>query len=213
MLSYFADPSLKGGFIQGNKMEEFLQEYLQSTTFDKLSIPFQATAVDLQTGKIKILHEGLVSTSIRASCAIPMLFKPVEVDKRLYVDGGLISSVPVQTVKKMGADIVIAVQLNKYYEPSQDLTSLNILEIGELALSIVERRIADDEVSAADFIIHPKVANVRWDNLIQRDKRENGIRLGEEATNESISQIKIKSVENKVSHTINQWLSKIKKLF
>ncbi|MCX6732146.1 MAG: patatin-like phospholipase family protein [Candidatus Roizmanbacteria bacterium] len=213
MLSYFADPSLKGGFIQGSKMDEFLQEYLQSATFDKLSIPFHATAVDLQTGKMKILHEGLVSTSIRASCAIPMLFKPVEVDNHLYVDGGLISSVPVETVKKMGADIVIAVQLNKYYEPNQDLNVLNILEIGELALNIVERRIAEDEVSAADFIIHPKVAQVRWDNLIQRDKRENGILLGENAANESINQIKIKVGENKVSHTIHQWIKRIKKLF
>ena len=213
MLTYFADPSLKGGFIQGNRMEEFLQEYLQSATFDKLKIPFQATAVDLRSGKMKILREGPVSTSIRASCAIPMLFKPVEIDKRLYVDGGLISSVPVQTVKKMGADIVIAVQLNKYYEPTQDLSSLNILEIGELSLSIVERRIAEDEVSAADFIIHPKVAQIRWDNLIQRDKRANGILLGENAANESITQIKMKVGENKISHTINQWIKRIKKLF
>lgn len=213
MLTYFADPSLKGGFIQGNRMEEFLQEYLQSATFDKLKIPFQATAVDLQSGKMKILREGPVSTSIRASCAIPMLFKPVEIDKRLYVDGGLISSVPVQTVKKMGADIVIAVQLNKYYEPTQDLSSLNILEIGELSLSIVERRIAEDEVSAADFIIHPKVAQIRWDNLIQRDKRANGILLGENAANESITQIKMKVGENKISHTINQWIKRIRKLF
>ncbi|MFZ2206345.1 MAG: patatin-like phospholipase family protein [Microgenomates group bacterium] len=213
MLTYFADPSLKGGFIQGNRMEEFLQEYLQSATFDKLKIPFQATAVDLQSGKMKILREGPVSTSIRASCAIPMLFKPVEIDKRLYVDGGLISSVPVQTVKKMGADIVIAVQLNKYYEPTQDLSSLNILEIGELSLSIVERRIAEDEVSAADFIIHPKVAQIRWDNLIQRDKRANGILLGENAADESITQIKMKVGENKISHTINQWIKRIRKLF
>lgn len=213
MLTYFADPSLKGGFIQGNKMEEFLQEYLQAATFDKLKIPFQATAVDLRSGKMKILHEGPVSTSIRASCAIPMLFKPVEIDKRLYVDGGLISSVPVQTVKKMGADIVIAVQLNKYYEPTQDLNSLNILEIGELSLSIVERRIAEDEISTADFIIHPKVAQIRWDNLIQRDKRASGILLGENAANESIAQIKMKVGENKISHVIDGWINRIKKLF
>lgn len=213
MLSYFADPSLKGGVIQGNRMEEFLQEYLQSATFDKLMIPFHATAVDLQSGKMKVLHEGLVSTSIRASCAIPMLFKPVEVDHRLYVDGGLISSVPVQTVKKMGADIVIAVQLNKYYEPEENLETLNLLEIGELALNIVERRIAEDEIAAADFIIHPKVARVRWNNLIQRDKRENGILLGEQAANESIVQIKIKTTENYISRTVQSWVEKIKKLF
>lgn len=213
MLSYFADPSFKGGFIQGNRMEEFLQQYLQSATFDKISIPFRATAVDLQTGKLNELHEGLLSTSIRASCAIPMLFRPVEINNHLFVDGGLLSSVPVQTVKKMGADIVIAVQLNRYYEPTQDLKTLNILEVGEYALNLVERHIAESEITQADFVIHPKVAHVHWNNFIQQEKRENGIVLGEEATNSSIAQIKMKVAENNINRTIKQWMKNIKKLF
>lgn len=213
MLSYFADPSFKGGFIQGNRMEEFLQEYLQSATFDKISIPFRATAVDLQTGKLNELHEGLLSTSIRASCAIPMLFRPVEINNHLFVDGGLLSSVPVQTVKKMGADIVIAVQLNRYYEPTQDLKTLNILEVGEYALNLVERHIAESEITQADFVIHPKVAHVHWNNFIQQDKRENGIRLGEDATNSAISQIRMKVTENNILRILHKWTTKIKKLF
>jgi len=213
MLSYFADPSLKGGFIQGSRMEEFLQEYLQSATFDKTTIPFRATAVDLQTGKLNELHEGLISTAIRASSAIPMLFKPVEINNHLYVDGGLLSSVPVQTVRKMGADIVIAVQLNKYYDSDLDLNALNILKVGELALDIVERRIAEDEITKADFIIQPKVAHVHWNNFIQQDIRENEIQLGEEATHASIAQIKMKVAENNITRVLNDWIKKIKKFF
>lgn len=213
MLFYFADPSLRGGFIQGNRMEEFLQEYLQSVPFEKTKIPFRATAVDLQTGKLNELHEGLLSTAIRASCAIPMLFRPVEIDNHLYVDGGLLSSVPVQTVRKMGADIVIAVQLNKYYDPDLDLNALNILKVGEVALDIVERRIAEDEITKADFIIQPKVAHVHWNNFIQQDIRENEIQLGEEATHASIAQIKMKVVENNINRTLNSWIKKIRKFF
>ena len=213
MLSYFADPSFKGGFIQGNRMEEFLQEYLQSTTFEKTKIPFRATAVDLQTGLLNELREGNLSTAIRASCAIPMLFRPVEIDKHLFVDGGLLSSVPVQTVKKMGADIVIAVQLNRYYEPTRDLKTLNILEVGEYALNLVERHIAEGEITKADLIIHPKVAHVHWNNFIQQDKRENGILLGEEAANESVLRIKMKVAENNITRTLNSWIKRIKKFF
>jgi NTE family protein len=213
MISYFADPSLKGGLIQGNRMEEFLQEYLHGAAFSTVQIPFRATAVSLQTGKMTELHSGSLSGAIRASCAIPMLFKPVEFDGKLYVDGGLLSSVPVQTVKKMGADIVIAVQLNKYYSPDKDLNSLSILEVGELALHIVERHIAEGEIAKADFIIHPMLSHVHWNNFIQQDQRENGIALGEGAANKSIAQIKIKATENYVSRMFNAWISKIKKLF
>jgi len=213
MLSYFADPSLKGGFIQGNKMESFLQEYLESATFEKCAIPFRATAVSLQTGKMSELHEGVLSTAIRASCAIPMLFKPVEINKELFVDGGLLSSVPVQTVKKMGADIIIAVQLNKFFDSHQDVTKLNMFEIGELSLQIVERKIADEEVKSADFVIKPQVSQVHWRHFIQQEERENGILLGEEAANQSITQIKMKVAENNASRVIKGWVSKIKGLF
>lgn len=213
MLSYFADPSLKGGLIQGNRMEEFLQEYLKNANFDSLRVPFQATAVDLQSGKLTILKEGNLSTAIRASCAIPMLFQPVKINDQLFVDGGLLSNVPVQTVKKMGADIVIAVQLNKYYSPDHKLDTLNILEIGELALSIVERRIAESEIAQADFMIQPKLTHVHWNNFIRQEKREDGVLLGEEAANTSIGQIKLTVAENNISRVLKKWVEQIKKLF
>lgn len=140
MLSVFADPSLKGGFIEGNRMEQFLEEYLHGATFNDVKIPYQATAVDMQSGTLVHLHAGSLSRAIRASSAVPILFKPVEIEKRLYLDGGILSSVPVQTVKKMGADIVIAVQLNRYYDPDEDLSKISIPEIGDLAFNIVGKR-------------------------------------------------------------------------
>jgi NTE family protein len=142
-----------------------------------------------------------------------MLFKPVEIDGELFADGGLFSSVPVQTVKKMGADIIIAVQLNKYLDIKQSVQHLNIMEVGELALQIVERKIADDEVSHADFTIRPQLARIHWKDFIQQEARENGVLLGEKAAQGFVVQIKMRVAENNISRAIKSWVSKIKGLF
>ncbi|MFH0773267.1 MAG: patatin-like phospholipase family protein [bacterium] len=213
MISYFADPSLKGGFIEGNRMEQFLEEYLHSATFSDTKIPYQATAVDIQTGSLVNLHAGSLSRAIRASCAVPILFKPIEIDNHFYLDGGLLSSVPVETVKKMGADIVIAVQLNRYYEPHENWNTISIPEIGELALNIIEGKIANEEVKQAQFIIRPLVAHVHWNHLLQQDKKEAGIKLGEESANKIMPLITLTVNKNKIELALHEWINKIKKLF
>jgi len=213
MLSYFADPSLKGGFIEGKRVERFLEEYLHNATFGDVKIPFQATAVDIQTGSLVCMHTGSLSKAIRASSAVPILFKPVEIDNHLYLDGGLLSSVPVDMVKKMGADIIIAVQLNKFYSPDEDLRNVSIPEMGDLAFNIVGRKIADEEVKKADFIIRPNGAHVHWNFLLQQSKREQGIKSGEEASHKIMPSIKLMVQKNKIELTIHNWMKKIKKIF
>ncbi len=212
-LSYFADPSLVGGFIQGHRMEEFLEGYLHDASFNDLKIPFQATAVDLQTGQLARLNTGSLSRAIRASSAVPVLFKPVEIDNHLYLDGGLLSSVPVGTVKQMGADIVVAVQLNKYYDPDRDLKTASIPEVGELAFHIVGRKIANDEMKHADFTIRPPVAHVHWSSLLRQNEKEEGIRLGEEATEKIIPSIEFMLEKNKIELALHHFIKKIKRLF
>lgn len=213
MLSYFADPSLKGGLIEGSKMEQFLEEYLHFATFKDVKIPFQATAVDVQNGTLVNLREGSMSRAIHASSSIPILFKPVEIDNHFYLDGGLLSSVPVETVKKMGADIVIAVQLNKFYDPDQNLKTISIPEMGELAFNIVERKIANEEVLKADYIIRPPVAHVHWSHLLQQNKKENGMKLGEEATEKIIPSLIISMKKNVFELKLHNWIKKIKRIF
>jgi hypothetical protein len=84
--------------------------------------------------------------------------------------------------------------------------------VGEYALNLVERHIAESEITQADFVIHPKVAHVHWNNFIQLDKRENGIYLGEEAANDSITQIKLKITQNNITRILQKWMKKIRKL-
>ena len=189
MLSYFADPTWKGGFIEGNKMEQFIHEYMGNTNFDKLQVPFAAIATDLKTGKKVTLTTGSVTRAVRASIAIPIMFKPVELDGHLLVDGGLASQVPVQTAFAMGADIVIAVQLDYRYNPTYDLTKLNPLQVGELALDIVGKKVAEDEIRKASLMLRPHLESIHWGSLMNQAEKEHAVKEGVDETIRHLPQI------------------------
>src|SRR5262245_46493702 len=105
---------LPPGLIAGSKLGFVLDSTMlpcSVANFDELRIPFRAVATDIQTGNPVILSKGSLARSIRASMAIPAIFTPVEIDGKLLVDGGEAQNLPVQTVRAMGADIVIAVNV------------------------------------------------------------------------------------------------------
>ena len=182
LLSYFSDVSLNAGFIGGNRIEKFLGEYIREDNFKSLKVPFTALAVNLIDGKLVHLNHGSVVKAVRASIAIPVLFKPVEIDDKILVDGGLISQVPVNTAFAMGADIVIAVQLDYRYDPEYDMNKLNPLQVGGLSFDIVGKRVADDEIKKAHIIIRPHLEAVDWGSLVNEKARITTIRMGVEET-------------------------------
>jgi NTE family protein len=81
------------------------------TSFDDLPIPFRCVATDMQSGDRVVLHAGSLARAVRASMAIPGVFTPVEIDGRVLADGGMVENIPVETVREMDSDIVIAVDL------------------------------------------------------------------------------------------------------
>lgn len=105
------DVSFSGGLIKGEKLVEFFERNFVDHEFAKLDLPFACVATDLATGREVWLREGSVASAVRASIAIPGVFKPILRDGRLLVDGGLVNPVPVSLCRAMGADIVIAVDL------------------------------------------------------------------------------------------------------
>src|SRR4051794_15363560 len=120
------------GIIEGQelwlKFAELFQSVYNITDFNKLSIPFACIGTDLATGNAVVMNQGNIITSIRASMAIPAVFTPVQYDDKTLVDGGIVNNFPVLDAKKMGADIVIGVNLNKGLEKAEDLiSSLDIL--------------------------------------------------------------------------------------
>jgi NTE family protein len=108
----FLDFSLGGGLIKGEKLIEFFRSHFVDVPISELPLPFAAVATDLQTGREVWLQEGMVSDAVRSSIALPGLFTPVENEGRWLVDGGLVNPVPVSLCRAMGADLVIAVDLN-----------------------------------------------------------------------------------------------------
>jgi NTE family protein len=108
----FLDFSLDGGLIKGDKLIGFFRRHFVDRDIHELARPFGAVATDLVRGREVWLREGSVAEAVRASIALPGLFTPVQHDGSWLVDGGLVNPVPVSLCRAMGADIVIAVDLN-----------------------------------------------------------------------------------------------------
>ena len=108
---------LIGRFVlnsDSSNIERVANRLLEDKTFRQLSVPFAAVAVDISDGQEVVLNTGSVAKAVSASCAVPALFKPVEIDGMVLVDGGLLNNMPADVCRSMGAEIVIAVDLNHH---------------------------------------------------------------------------------------------------
>ncbi|NIO68755.1 MAG: patatin, partial [Anaerolineae bacterium] len=99
------------GFFDSQRLESYVTEVIGDFQFADLAIPFSAVAADILTGQLVVLKEGSVAWAVRASCALPGIFTPVERGDQLLVDGGTINNLPVSVAQEMGADYIIAVDL------------------------------------------------------------------------------------------------------
>ena len=121
--------------------------------FDRLRIPFRAVATDIETGEPVILGHGLLHEAMRASAAVPVMFQPVEIQGHLLVDGGLVNNLPVDVVRSMGVDVVIAVDASSKLEKRDRL--LSYLEILGQTVSLPVRRETERQAARADLVITP----------------------------------------------------------
>ena len=106
------DLNIGGGLIEGEKLVAFFQRNFEDRGIEHLPVAYACVATELATGREVWLREGPVIDAVRASIALPGLFTPAQIDGRLLVDGGLVNPVPVSLCRAMGADLVIAVDLN-----------------------------------------------------------------------------------------------------
>ena len=112
-IAYFFDIVFpKSGLIDGNKVADFVREYVHTETIEHLPLPFKAVATDIGSGEEVTMDKGDVIEAVRASISVPGIFTPVRRNGRVLVDGGLTNPVPVSTARSMGAKLVIAVDLN-----------------------------------------------------------------------------------------------------
>lgn len=186
------DPILQGGILKGKKFEGFIHEILEGTSFEKLQIPFAAVATDFNTAKTVIFTEGNLTKAIRASTSVPPLFQPLQYKEMLLADGGLSNSVPVDVVREMGADIVIAVNLDTLYTEKGILPKLTKTPMH--SINVLRHNLALQSTKTADIIISPKgiyqIGLIGWDYFFDTEKTKQVIEAGEKATEEIIEEIK-----------------------
>ncbi len=130
---------------------------VQISDFTKLPIPFTAVAADLESGKTVLLDRGSLPTAMRASMSIPGVFTPVEIDGRLLVDGGILNNLPIDVVRAMGADVVIAVDIGDQLVGREELESL--LAVTSQAMTISSSVGVAEQRSRADLLLTPRVSD------------------------------------------------------
>jgi NTE family protein len=145
------------GLCQGKTLRKILCTYLTATTFEELKIPLITVATDLHSGELVPLASGNIIKAVEASCAIPFVFVPVELNGRILVDGGTINPVPVVIARDLDADIVIAVDL---CELLPSTFPANLLGVASRSAEIAF--LWQNEVCTrhADIVIRPKMCGV-----------------------------------------------------
>lgn len=185
------DPILQGGILKGKKFEDFIHEMLEGTSFEKLQIPFAAVATDFNTAKTVVFTEGNLTKAIRASTSVPPLFQPLHYQDMLLADGGLSNSVPVDIVREMGADIVIAVNLDTVYTERGILPTLSKTPMH--SINVLRHNLALQSTKTADIIISPKgiyqIGLIGWDYFFDTEKTKQVIAAGEKAAEEIIPEL------------------------
>ncbi len=148
---------LPSGLIAGQSVYDLLSYYASPAygvnDFHKLEIPFLCIAADIETGEYVVLDKGYLPDAMRATMAIPTVFVPIEIDGRLLVDGGLINNFPVEEVRKMGADIIIGVDVSDPLRNKEELNSL--VKILEQSTSFLRKPLHDAGVEKTDILIKP----------------------------------------------------------
>ena len=211
-LSLF-DPSLSGGFVKGSKVENLIKNWFNGYDFDDLKIPLTTVATDLISGQEVDINNGDIIKAVRASISIPFVFKPIKYNGYLLADGGLSNPLPDNIVRKMGADIVISVNLdNKFFDNKLNEDNLSISKTGARALSIIRYHFAQHSSKSGDIIIEPKVEEVglvSWNKFFNNHESKEIIKMGEIAVREALPQI-----ENLIKEWNKKWwyINSIKKI-
>lgn len=189
------------GFLSNAALGNFIKSNFPVTRFEELVVPFAAVACDLATGKeVVFKDEGDLITAIRASCAIPGVFVPVDDEEgRQLIDGGVVSPMPTKAVRKMGADAVIAVDLitcgSHYFG-----TPTTLVGTFFQAAMMMLRTTSKSQHYRADVVIEPAIAHIRPDEMGKRDEL---IELGYQAAVEKMDEIKAVVEKLEIEDTIS----------
>jgi NTE family protein len=179
----FTFPNL--GFVNGQRLQDYVDRRLGNRPIERLDLPFVAVATDLHTGRLVAFNRGDTGTAVRASSSVPGVFQPVAMAGHEYVDGGLVSPVPVRLARALGADVVIAVDVTRQPDRTGQFDSTAALVTQSLV--IMEHTLADNELKEADAVVRPDLRAVP---ITDFDLRAEAIAAGERAARAALPRIR-----------------------
>lgn len=178
--------SKSSGVLKGEALQSYVNRMVNQVSIEKLKKPFGAVATDLNTGLPILFQRGNTGLAVRASSAVPGVFQPVKINDRYYVDGGLVSPVPVRFAREMGADIVIAVNISSTPETQNSASSLEVLM---QTFTIMGQSLNQFELKSADVVIKPDLPGMKGNDF---NGRNLAILAGERAANAVVLELKEK---------------------
>lgn len=174
------------GFFDGSKVENFVNQQVDHLPLEDMQIPMFVVATELKHGNKVIFNKGNTGQAVRASISIPSMFIPVSIAGREYVDGGLVSPVPVNVARDLGADIIIAVDI--LAQPIYTETT-NVWGMFNQNINIMQNKLAAEELKNADVVIQPDLREKI--HIFDVKGREMTIQAGAVATQQKLNRIEL----------------------
>jgi len=174
------------GFCSNDRMGTFFARVLKSTTFEELKIPLAVIATDFQTGDPITFRKGPLVGPIRASCAYPGMFLPVEIDGHSYVDGMLAYAVPTTPLRQMGAERVLAIYLSGHWMDRR--APRHLFEVIGQCFSIAQDKMCELWKKDADRVLEPDVSGFSYNDF---ERAEELIAIGENAARALVPELRL----------------------
>ena len=160
-------PIFGRGMFRGEALSRYVNELVAGRPIENMAIPLGIVATDLGNGSAVLFQRGDTGTAVRASSAVPAVFVPVKINGREYVDGGLVSPVPVRFARQMGADVVLAVDISS---PPEANPSDGTLQILLQTFAIMGKSINQYELKDADIVVRPSLAGLKSADFSARQR-------------------------------------------
>jgi len=189
---------IKRWVADGAEIKLIVRELIKDAEFNQTKIPFACVACDLRTGEEVILNHGRMLEAIMASSAVAAVFPPVQIGQRLLIDGAITSEIPVEAALSLGADFVIAVNVESRIFHDEFKHGMEILFQSD---EIRSHELVRLKLKQADFVIHPLVDDISWAAFSQGAKC---IQEGEQATLDALTQLKRALAKKRRMHTLKK---------
>lgn len=173
------------GFASNHRLGDLIERVFEARQFEDLRIPMAVVATDLNSGEPVVITHGNLIDAIRASCAFPGLFEPVEIGTRCLVDGALVAPVPTRAAREMGTAYVLAISVGM--QDGYTGTPSNIFQVVTRAVSAAQKHQLEGWERHADLVLRPDVHSLAWDDFERADE---AIEAGAAAARSALPRIK-----------------------